>query len=48
LFGLFGECVCIHCFGCSLVSALINKAKVSSPVILGCDSEIIRHTCVLL
>jgi hypothetical protein len=23
-FGLFGECVCIYCFGCSLVSTFTN------------------------
>jgi hypothetical protein len=23
-FGLFGECVCIHCFDCSLVSPFTN------------------------
>jgi hypothetical protein len=29
---LFGECVCIHCFGCSLVSTITNETQVSSPV----------------
>jgi hypothetical protein len=24
-FGLFGECVCIHCFDCSLVPAFTNE-----------------------
>jgi hypothetical protein len=32
-FGLFDECVCIHCFDRSLVSAFINEAQVSSSVI---------------
>jgi hypothetical protein len=31
-FGLFGECVCIHCFDCSLASILTNETQVSSPV----------------
>jgi hypothetical protein len=31
-FGLFGECVCIHCFDCSLVSTFANETQVSSPV----------------
>jgi hypothetical protein len=30
LCGLFNECVCIHCFGCSLVSAFIYQSQVSS------------------
>jgi hypothetical protein len=29
---LFGECMCNHCFDCSLVSALTNETQVSSPV----------------
>jgi hypothetical protein len=29
---LFGECVCIHCFDCSLVSAFTNETQVSSLV----------------
>jgi hypothetical protein len=29
---LFGECVCIHCFDCFLVSAFTNETHVSSPV----------------
>jgi hypothetical protein len=40
-FEFFGECVCIHCFGCSLVSAFTNEIRVSSPV--WCDWEIHRH-----
>jgi hypothetical protein len=31
-FILFGECVCIHCFDCCLVSAFTNETLVSSPV----------------
>jgi hypothetical protein len=31
-FGLFDECLCIHCFGCSLVSIFTNKSQVSLPV----------------
>jgi hypothetical protein len=31
-FILFGECVCIHCFDCFLVSTFTNKTQVSSPV----------------
>jgi hypothetical protein len=31
-FGLFGECVCIHCFHCSLVSIFTNETQDSSPV----------------
>jgi hypothetical protein len=31
-FGLFGECVCIHCFDYSLVSTFTNGTQVSSPV----------------
>jgi hypothetical protein len=27
-FGLFGECVCIHCFDRSLVSTIINESQV--------------------
>jgi hypothetical protein len=30
-FGLFGECVCIHLFDCSLVSTFTNETQVSSP-----------------
>jgi hypothetical protein len=29
---LFGQCVCIHCFGWSLVPIFINETQVSSPV----------------
>jgi hypothetical protein len=29
---LFDECVCIHCFDCSLVSIFINETQVSSLV----------------
>jgi hypothetical protein len=32
LFSLFHECVCIHCFDCSLVSTFINETQNSSPV----------------
>jgi hypothetical protein len=32
LFGLFGECACIHCFDRSLVSTFANKTQVSSPI----------------
>jgi hypothetical protein len=32
LFGLFRECVCIHCFDYSLVSTFTNETPVSSPV----------------
>jgi hypothetical protein len=32
VFGLFGECVCIHCFDCSLVSTFTNETQVSSCV----------------
>jgi hypothetical protein len=28
---LFGECVCIHCFECSLVPTVINETQVSLP-----------------
>jgi hypothetical protein len=31
-FGLFGECVCIHCFGYTLVSTFTTELQVSSPV----------------
>jgi hypothetical protein len=31
-FGFFVKCVCIHYFTCSLVSKIINKTQVSSPV----------------
>jgi hypothetical protein len=31
--GLFGQCVCIHSFDCSLVSTFTNKTQVSSSVI---------------
>jgi hypothetical protein len=30
---LFGECVCVHCFDCSLVTTFTNETQVSSPVI---------------
>jgi hypothetical protein len=33
LFGLFGKCMCIHCFDCSLVSTFTNETQVSSTVI---------------
>jgi hypothetical protein len=33
-FGLFGECVCMHCFDCSLISTFTNETQVSSPVTL--------------
>jgi hypothetical protein len=33
-FSLFGECVCIHCFDCSLVSTFTNETQISSPVTL--------------
>jgi hypothetical protein len=42
---LFGECVYIHCFDCSLVSAFTNETQVSSPVTLHCDRETHRHLC---
>jgi hypothetical protein len=29
-FGLFGECICIHWFDCSLVSMLTNETQVSA------------------
>jgi hypothetical protein len=32
IFGLLGECVCIHCFDWALVSTLTNETHVSSPV----------------
>jgi hypothetical protein len=32
LFAYFGECVCIHCFACPLVSAFKDETQVSSPV----------------
>jgi hypothetical protein len=32
VFCLFGECVCIHCFDCSLVSIVIKETQVSLPV----------------
>jgi hypothetical protein len=32
IFGLFGECVCIYCFDCSLVSTFTNETQLSSPV----------------
>jgi hypothetical protein len=31
-FGLFGECMCINCFDCSLVSTLTNETQILSPV----------------
>jgi hypothetical protein len=31
-FGLFGECLYIHCFDCSLVSTFTNETQVSSSV----------------
>jgi hypothetical protein len=31
-FILFYECVCIHCFYCSLISTFTNESQVSSPV----------------
>jgi hypothetical protein len=43
-FGLFGECVCIHCFDCSLVSTFTNETQVSSSIVR-CDWEIHRHLC---
>jgi hypothetical protein len=30
--GLFGDCVCIHCFGCSFVLTFTNEIQVISPV----------------
>jgi hypothetical protein len=30
-FGLFGECVCIHCFDCSLVSTFKKETQVPPP-----------------
>jgi hypothetical protein len=33
-FDLFGKCVCIRCFHCSLVSTFTNETEVSSPVTL--------------
>jgi hypothetical protein len=33
-FGLFGECVFIHCFDCPLISTFTNKTQVSSPVMM--------------
>jgi hypothetical protein len=41
-FGLFSECVCIHCFDCSLVSTFTNGTQVSSPVMW---LRIHRHLC---
>jgi hypothetical protein len=38
-FGLFGECVRIHCFDWSLASAFTNETHVSSPVTVRCDRE---------
>jgi hypothetical protein len=32
MIGLFGECVCIHFFDCSLVSTFANETHISSPV----------------
>jgi hypothetical protein len=32
IFCLFGECVCLHCFDCYLVSTFTNETQVSSPV----------------
>jgi hypothetical protein len=32
VFSLFVECVCIHCFDCSLVSTFTNETRVSSLV----------------
>jgi hypothetical protein len=29
---LFGDCACIHCFDCPLVSTFTNETQVSSPV----------------
>jgi hypothetical protein len=29
---LFGECMCIHCFDCSLISTFTNEIQVLSPV----------------
>jgi hypothetical protein len=31
-FGLFGECVCIQCFDCSVVSTFTNETEISAPV----------------
>jgi hypothetical protein len=31
-FGVFGECMCIHCSDCSLVSTYTNKTQVALPV----------------
>jgi hypothetical protein len=31
-FGLFGECVCIHCFDCSLIATFTNETQASSSV----------------
>jgi hypothetical protein len=33
-FGLFGECVCIHCFDCTWVSTFTNKTQFPAPVTL--------------
>jgi hypothetical protein len=33
-FDLFGECACIHCFDCSLISTFTNETQVSSPVMM--------------
>jgi hypothetical protein len=31
-FGLFGECMCNHCYNCSFVSTFTNETQLSSPV----------------
>jgi hypothetical protein len=42
-FGLFGECVCIHCFHCSLVSRVTNETQYL--LLVWCDWEIHHHLC---
>jgi hypothetical protein len=37
-FGLFGKCLCIHCFYCSLLSIFTNENQVSSRVTMQLQS----------
>jgi hypothetical protein len=44
IFGLFGKCMCIYCFDCSLVSRVTHKKK-NFYCLLHCDWEIHCHLC---
>jgi hypothetical protein len=42
-FGLFGECVCIHCFDCSLVQHSQMKSWFHHLLLMWCDWEMCCH-----